>query len=222
TPGRLIDLGCGTGRSLLEFASRGFECTGVDLSQPSLTRAHSQTQPALLAPVLLRANLCELDCLPAESFDYGLLLFGTLGMVCGTEARTRLLNHAARLLRPSGQLALHVHNLWPHLFLPGGRTWLIADLWRRLRGSADAGDTWRAYRGIPRIHHHVFTRREIVRLLERCGFQLIEIIPLSAHQSHRAAGDLTARGFWADLRCTGWMIRAKKAPPVDRGSTGEY
>src|SRR6516162_8930399 len=29
-PGRLIDLGCGTGRLLLEFAARGYVVTGVD------------------------------------------------------------------------------------------------------------------------------------------------------------------------------------------------
>ena len=34
-PGDLIDLGCGTGRSLVDFSQRSFNCTGVDLSQPS-------------------------------------------------------------------------------------------------------------------------------------------------------------------------------------------
>ena len=35
-PGRLIDLGCGTGRALVHFARRGFRCLGVDLSDPML------------------------------------------------------------------------------------------------------------------------------------------------------------------------------------------
>src|SRR5262245_29499946 len=33
TPGRLVDLGCGTGRLLIPFAQRGFSVLGVDLSQ---------------------------------------------------------------------------------------------------------------------------------------------------------------------------------------------
>src|SRR5207249_1730444 len=35
-PGRLIDLGCGTGRLLLDFAARGFAVLGVDLSEEML------------------------------------------------------------------------------------------------------------------------------------------------------------------------------------------
>ena len=36
TPGRLIDLGCGTGRLLLHFARRGYSGLGVDLSDAML------------------------------------------------------------------------------------------------------------------------------------------------------------------------------------------
>src|SRR5437764_7627026 len=32
TPGRLLDLGCGTGRLCVHFARLGFDCVGVDLS----------------------------------------------------------------------------------------------------------------------------------------------------------------------------------------------
>src|SRR5437764_1832516 len=35
-PGRLVDLGCGTGRLLMHFARRGFSCLGVDLSAAML------------------------------------------------------------------------------------------------------------------------------------------------------------------------------------------
>src|SRR5437879_11271567 len=38
-PGRLIDLGCGTGRLLLSLARRGFSVLGVDLSPEMLTVA---------------------------------------------------------------------------------------------------------------------------------------------------------------------------------------
>src|SRR5438067_12965251 len=38
-PGRLIDLGCGTGRLLVPFARRGFWVLGIDLSAPMLRQA---------------------------------------------------------------------------------------------------------------------------------------------------------------------------------------
>lgn len=215
TPGRLIDLGCGTGRSLAEFGSRGFECTGIDVSQPSLVAARERLDSRNQKATLLRANLCELDCVAGYSFDYALLLFGTLGMVRGRNERLQVLSHAARMLRTGGQLALHVHNFWPHLFIQGGRGWLVRDLWRRLWNSDDAGDTWRGYRGIPRIYHHVFSRREICRLLQRTGFHIEEIVPLRAGNLGPSATDLTAVGPLVNLRCTGWLIRAERGPAVE-------
>src|SRR5207248_11448713 len=41
-PGRLIDLGCGTGRLLLPFARRGFWVLGVDLSAEMLKVAREK------------------------------------------------------------------------------------------------------------------------------------------------------------------------------------
>jgi SAM-dependent methyltransferase len=39
TPGRLVDLGCGTGRLCVHFAAKGYECVGVDLSDEMLAKA---------------------------------------------------------------------------------------------------------------------------------------------------------------------------------------
>ena len=41
-PGRLIDLGCGTGRLLVPFARRGYWVLGVDLSGGQLARARKR------------------------------------------------------------------------------------------------------------------------------------------------------------------------------------
>src|SRR5262249_41210758 len=50
TPGRLIDLGCGTGRLLLALAAgRGYSVLGVDLSPEMLGVARRKAQAAGLA-----------------------------------------------------------------------------------------------------------------------------------------------------------------------------
>lgn len=226
-PGRVIDLGCGTGRSLVTLAQRGFQCTGVDLSQPSLQVARQRLREAGLSATLLRGNLCELEFLPDGQFDYALLLFGTLGMVAGGASRRQVLAHAHRLLVPGGRLALHVHSLWPHLFQMGGRGWLVRDLAKRLVGSPTAGDTHRDYRGIPRIYHHVFSRREIQHLLRDSGFEITREIPLAPlgdftpvwptgtqptdKPSPPTPSSLTQTGLFRNLRCTGWMVEVRRA-----------
>jgi ubiquinone/menaquinone biosynthesis C-methylase UbiE len=217
TRGKLVDLGCGTGRSLVDFSERGFECVGVDLSRESLLVAAERTQAGTPSVVLLQGNLCELDCLNDAQFDYALLLFGTLGMVSGHEHRRQVLVHARRVLKTGGQLALHVHNVWRHLDSPAGRRWLIRDLWKRLVGNSTAGDTAHDYRGIPRMYHHAFTRGEIRCLLEESGFAIREMIPLaplgdcdgSVRSAARQAPDLVCRGWFRHWRATGWLILAE-------------
>src|SRR5262245_979129 len=124
-PGRLIDLGCGTGRLLLHLARKGRRVLGVDLSAEMLKVAREKAATEGLAVDLLRANLAELDCLRDASFDAAACLFSTLGMVAGAEQRRRVVGHAFRLLRPGGVFVLHVHNRWFNFWDPQGRRWLL-------------------------------------------------------------------------------------------------
>src|SRR5436190_23652657 len=78
TPGRLLDLGCGTGRLLLPFASRGFWGLGVDLSAEMLRVAGDKAAAAGVAIARLQANLVELGCLADDTFDYVACLVSTL------------------------------------------------------------------------------------------------------------------------------------------------
>jgi hypothetical protein len=160
---------------------------------------------------LVRANLCELDGLAGPPFDLALLMFGTLGMVAGADNRRAVLAATARLLRDDGTLLLHVHNWWRHLDHPTGRGWLLRDLARIARGRADAGDTAHDYRGIPGVFHHVFRRSEWRRLLSEAGFAVVEEQPL-ALPGQGTGGLLAGTGWSTSLRCTGWLVAARKVP----------
>src|SRR4051794_30751635 len=133
--GRLIDLGCGTGRLLVARAKRGGWGLGVDLSVPMLEAARDRAKAEGVTVHLLRANLTELDCLAPESFDGAACLFSTLGMVRGKGQRRAVVRHAHRLLKRGGRFVLHVHNRWFNLWDPQGRRWLLGNLFRK-----DAGD----------------------------------------------------------------------------------
>lgn len=204
-PGPLIDLGCGTGRHLAAFVTRRFPALGVDLSQDSLVAAREKIESTGTHPALLRANLCELHCLPPASFDYALLMFGTLGMVEGAANRRAVLDHAARLLRPGGRIALHVHSIWRHLCDPHGRSWLLKDRLKKLLGDPTAGDTRHDYRGIPGMYHHVFTRREILTTLRQTGFQVREIVPVPPPQQEYDSPFSPSRHL-----VSGWILLAER------------
>jgi hypothetical protein len=147
-----------------------------------------------------------LDMLPADTFECALLMFGTLGMVEGEANRRAVLRHAHRLLKPGGQLALHVHNVWSHFFHPHGRRWLMRDRLKWLLGDSTAGDTHRDYRGIPGMYHHDFTRGELYRLLRAAGFAVVDRVAVRV-----SANGEVSTSMWAEqFRATGWIVRAQK------------
>ncbi|MFO0948638.1 MAG: class I SAM-dependent methyltransferase [Planctomycetota bacterium] len=206
TPGRLVDLGCGTGRILVHFAQRGFEVVGVDLSQQMLAVSAAK-QSTLRVPLsLVRANLCELSAIRDHFFDYATCMFSTLGMIVGVKARRRALLEFHRILRPGGLLGFHLHNRWFNMTDSQGRRWLLADLFRQCRGGKDAGDKVMAnYRGIPNVRIHLFSLREIRRELAVAGFRLVEALPLAPSR------DGVLRHSWCmgGWRANGWLLMAR-------------
>lgn len=203
-PGRLVDLGCGTGRHAVAFASRGFDVLGVDLSAEMLRQFQTKAAAAGVVAAALCANLCDLSGLPDSQFDYAILMYATLGMIPVAADRIRVLQEARRLLVPCGKLALHIHNLWFNLFDSQGRSWLWKDRLQRWRGRP-GGDRIVHDRGIPNFQMHVFSRREISRLLCEAGFRIVAWHPLNA----TASGRLKAPVMCGSLRANGWIIVAE-------------
>lgn len=205
-PGRLIDLGCGTGRVLVHFARRGFRVVGVDLSRPMLQVVQRKQQAAGVPIHLIEGNLCDLGGIRSGSFRYACCMFSTLGMLVGLPARKQALAEIHRLLQPQGLFGLHVHNLWYNATDPVGRKWFVWDVCRRLWGSKDAGDKVQAnYRGIPNLRIHLFTRREIRRLLTDAGFEIIDQTALAPDR----AGPVE-QGPLSWLHSNGWLIMTRK------------
>lgn len=188
TPGRLLDLGCGTGRLGRHFGPQGFEYVGVDLSEEML--AVAELQKATERETFAKANLVELDPEAFQNFDCAACLFSTLGMIRGTENRDAVLRNAFRSLRPGGRFVLHVHNRYFHGL--GFRGWRSGDLAMP-----------QAYGGAPLTLHH-YSLGEALFAVRGAGFRVSDIMPVSA------GGVLTKRWFLPKLRSYGYLIAAEK------------
>ena len=209
-PGLVVDLGCGTGRSLLPLARRGFGGVAVDLSRRMLGIVGRKAAAEGLSIHRIQANLVELDCIRSGVADYGICLFSTLGMVRGRENRRGVLAHVRRILKPGGLLVLHVHNLWYNVFDAPGRRWLLGHLLRwLLRRDVERGDKFFDYRQIPKMFLHTFTRRELRRSLRAAGFRIVEIIPLGITRQR----PLRFRWFFGWLRANGWIAVCRSPGP---------
>ena len=203
TPGVTLDLGCGTGRALLRLARRGFRCYGVDLSLPMLRVLRDKVRDESLPIHCIQGNVVELDWLSTSSVDYAICLFSTLGMVQGAENRQRLINHVHRALRPGGMFVLHVHNFWFNLFDPGGPRWLLGNLARAtITRDIERGDKLYAYRRIPNMFLHVFSKAEIRRALRDGGFQIMDMVPVDMIRGK----ELRLPWLMGYIRAHGWIV----------------
>jgi SAM-dependent methyltransferase len=108
--GRLLDLGCGSGRAVLALEQRGYQVTGLDLSLEMLAAGRSLSHRMALAG----ANLLDLP-LADKSFDGLLMFFGALQHLPGRTARRRALAEMSRVARPGGRLILGLDNIAPSL-----------------------------------------------------------------------------------------------------------
>ncbi len=188
-PGRLLDLGCGTGRLGRQFGPLGYEVVGVDLSEEMLAAAGSHK--ATERETFVRANLVELDGERFHDFDYAACLFSTLGMVRGEPNRAAVLRNAFRALRPGGRFVLHVHNRYFQGL--GVRGWRGGDLAMP-----------QAYGGTPLTLHH-YSRGEAVRALRSAGFRILEVRPVGA------GGRLPMPWCLTGLQAYGYLMAAEKA-----------
>ena len=197
-----VDLGCGTGRAILDLARRGYAGIAVDLSQAMLAVVARRAEAERLPVTCVRANLVELDGSADGSADVGLCLFSTLGMIRGRTSRRLALAQMRRVLRPTGRLVLHVHNQWHYVRLPGG----LSDLARQARaalagGRSAFGDRTHAYRGIPNVLIHSYTAGELRADLAAAGLAARAWLPLRPACDGLLTGwrrhDPTAAvGFW--------------------------
>ncbi|NBO92555.1 MAG: class I SAM-dependent methyltransferase [Planctomycetia bacterium] len=191
--GRLIDLGCGTGRLLAALDTQVWTCVGVDLSASMLGIARQKVPSAHL----VQANLTQLEAFAPQSFDAAVCLFSTLGMVRGESERRRVIAGTYRLLRPGGRFILHVHNRWFHLWNSAGRAWLLSGTGERVMP---------AHQGVTGLTLYQFTRREVIGLLATEGFRTIEVHPISIASDGRVMWPW----LWPGLRAYGYLIAAER------------
>lgn len=101
---RVLDIGCGTGRSTREVAraARSGRVLGIDLSSRMLEYARRRSDDEGLTNVEYVHGDAQVHPLPAASFDLGISIFGAMFF----EDPVAAFSNIRRALQPNGRLAL--------------------------------------------------------------------------------------------------------------------
>jgi SAM-dependent methyltransferase len=201
--GRLLDLGCGAGRTTFGLHGEGYrDILGADLSPLMIRQARLHAARRRLKIRFRVADACRLP-FASKAFAGCLFSFNGLMTIPRRSSRIAALREIRRVLAPGGRFVFTTHE---RLGDADSRA-----LWRRERA------LWKAGRQDPRLHEfgdevieelgrptfiHVPDRREILECLETADLEWIEDEYPDLARESKAVKDFVSFKcrFWAASR----------------------
>lgn len=106
---KILDIGCGTGRHSIELAKRGYNVTGIDLSECMLEMAKQKAKEAKVKVEFIKADARYLKF--EKEFDLALIICeGGFCLMETDEMNYMVLQSASRSLKQEGKLILNTLN----------------------------------------------------------------------------------------------------------------
>jgi SAM-dependent methyltransferase len=105
---KILDLACGNGRHSIELAKRGFDVTGIDLSDPLLDIAKKRSAQLNLKIEFLKADMRELNF--EERFDGVINLFTSFGYFEEDSENERVISQISLSLKKNGWFVIDFFN----------------------------------------------------------------------------------------------------------------
>lgn len=176
---RLLDLGCGAGRTTRVLHDDGFDVVGLDVSKPMIGAA-SAADPDITYLI------GDASSLPFADEQFGNVLFSYNGLdeIGSPRARVEALQEIRRVLEPGGRLAFSTLNLlrW---FVPYPPTtdWLgkMARFWLRELTSGQLRSRYKSLHSGSPVHFS--DPISLVRLLAALEFNILTLLGRSGYAS---------------------------------------
>lgn len=201
--GKVLELGCGTGRVLAPMASAGFDVVGLDLSSYMLAKCREklsrQPEEAQRRARLVQGNMTDFDL--GETFGLAAIPFRAFQHLPSIEEQMGCLRCVRRCLSSTGRLVLDLFHVNPRAmhdvrYMDESEDFSDVDLpdGGKLRRTHRVTAFHRAeqYNDVEMIYYvtrpdgrterlvqafpfRYFLRYEVEHLLARCGFRAVEI-----------------------------------------------
>ncbi len=168
---RVLDLGCGAGRTTAYISENGCSVVGADISAPLIKKAKN---------LYSNIDFKEMDARDLDfedgSFDVVFFSFNGIDNLASLEERDKAINEIKRVLKPGGYLIYSSHNA---LAVPRTRTsWKI--IFNNL-GKLRIGHHWRSeeydFGKLTQYYNNLWNEKARLRAL---GFKKVEAVGNSA------------------------------------------
>jgi SAM-dependent methyltransferase len=103
TPAKFLDIGCGPGLYIEQFAALDYDCSGIDFSPASIEYAKSQLGDKAK---LINGDIRSIDF--GSGFDLAMMIYGEFNVFSPDECR-EILKKTFEALSPGGKLLLEAH-----------------------------------------------------------------------------------------------------------------
>lgn len=164
---KVLDLGCGNGRLLQIFRDIDISYTGID-SSDKLIEIAKKTYPN---STFLVADALHLP-FTTNNFDK-IYSVAVLHHIPSENLRLEFLKGIKRVLHPGGSVILTVWDLWR------GRGWKLNLKYGLLKilglSKLDFKDVFVPWRKKHKRYVHCFTKKELVKLVEKAGFKVRDV-----------------------------------------------
>lgn len=108
--GRILNIGCGTGREAFALCQIGFDVTGIDLSEKAISLATDDAEKRSKKMVF---EVCSTNLsykYADESFDYIVMWSQAFGNIYGQVNQIKLIKECQRMLKPDGIFCFSGHS----------------------------------------------------------------------------------------------------------------
>jgi cyclopropane fatty-acyl-phospholipid synthase-like methyltransferase len=193
---RILDVPCGLGRHSIELSRRGYQITGMDLSEESIAEAKQNAESAGLRIEWIEADMNSLDkTFSVEQFD-GAFCFGNSFGYADYNSTTDFLRTLSRLLKSGARFVLDTgfaaESLLPNL--PARKWYKIDDMYMLSDASYDAevSQLRTQYTFIrdgaiqtSNAVYYLHTVAELKRLFEICGLEVEALYGSTQRDAYR-------------------------------------
>ncbi len=185
-PARIVDLGCGAGRTTVALSRLGYQVVGIDLS-PALLAAARQRHPELEFHHMDATDLV----FPDATFDAALFSYNGIDCIYPVSTRLKCLAEAFRVLKPGGTFLVSSHNLIGALF--SGGYWYLRGHWNAMKLLAQQWRNRTVREWYIRYEdgsgpHHLYSAppASTIQQLQRVGFDVLDVRGFTGERRMRA------------------------------------